>query len=179
MADIWGNISIDGHKVTAEYIEPDEELPPTPSVTHDWYSNHVRQSQYLLQVQISIREYFHSHLRHLTDILRTFQIVKCDDRTCCQARRSNLRDVLFQRFLPAPFPVSQRPFFIPSSEAMESEKFPSLLVRQSLTLRPNYSRTKEIPYDLYCPSQRDNVEGRTCPTCGVYFATKNSMNEHR
>lgn len=52
LAEIWGNVVIDGKSVVAEYVEPDscnERFVPTiPS--QDWCSKHLRQSQYLLQV---------------------------------------------------------------------------------------------------------------------------------
>ena len=49
LAEIWSNMVIDGHPVQAEYIQPKEitskELPDM-----HWYSNHVRESQYFLQI---------------------------------------------------------------------------------------------------------------------------------
>lgn len=48
--------------------------------------------------------------------------------------------------------MSQNPFRIPNPDEVRSEIFPSLLVRQCITLRPNLSQGREIPYDTYCPS---------------------------
>lgn len=52
LAEVWSNMVIDGHGVVAEYVEPDASaesfIPDLPS--QQWYSEHVRESQYLLQV---------------------------------------------------------------------------------------------------------------------------------
>ena len=67
LAEVW-NIKIDSYPVTAEYIEPKGIKPP--AVDRKWAANHVRQSQYLLQ------------------------IVRCDDRSCCGPWRSNWKIVM-------------------------------------------------------------------------------------
>lgn len=56
LAEVWSTMVIDGHPVSAEYISPDEELPTAHPVTDRWYSEHVRESQYLLQVIVLILE---------------------------------------------------------------------------------------------------------------------------
>ncbi|GBP40850.1 hypothetical protein EVAR_88911_1 [Eumeta japonica] len=52
LAEVWSNMVIDGNGVVAEYVEPDDSaesfIPDLPS--QQWYSEHVRESQYLLQV---------------------------------------------------------------------------------------------------------------------------------
>ena len=106
-------------------------------------------------------------------------IVQCDDRECYGPFRGSLREVLFQRFLPAPYPWKQGLLRIPAPEEHNQEKFPSLMVRQQLTLRPEYSRTKEVSYDLFCPTVTDAVTERCCPSCGLYFASKASIHIHR
>ena len=59
LAEIWSGMIIDGHPVLAEYIneEVDEEILKK---SLEWKSNHVRESQYFLQ------------------------IVKCADENCCR-----------------------------------------------------------------------------------------------
>lgn len=50
LAEVWKNLVIDKHPVDAEYIKPaDDPALPDP-VDPIWYSKHVRESQYLLQV---------------------------------------------------------------------------------------------------------------------------------
>lgn len=145
---------IDGHNVIAEYMSPGEVLPETAQVSDTWYGNHVHEIQYFLQ------------------------ITECSDDSCAP-RHSVLKNVLYQGFLPTIFPMSQNPFRIQSPDEVGSEIFPSLLVRQSITIRQNFSQGREIPYDLYCPPIKDDINGRTCSTCGLYSASKKSMNSHR
>lgn len=146
---------IDGHNVVAEYVPPGEIFLETAQVSDIWYSNHVRESQYFLQ------------------------ITKCVDDSCCAPRRSALRNILYEGFLQAPFPISQNPFHIPKPNEVGSESFPSLLLRQCIKLRPDISQGREIPYDTYCLTVKELVIGRTCTICGIYFASKCSMNNHR
>ena len=58
LAEVWSNMSIDGHPVVAEFIS-DEANEPVVSKSDKWKAMNVRESQYLLQ------------------------IVKCKDRNCC------------------------------------------------------------------------------------------------
>lgn len=55
LAEVFSDLEIDSCPVLAEYINPDTGFPdlPTPE-TADWYSVHVRESQYLLQVSYVI-----------------------------------------------------------------------------------------------------------------------------
>ena len=119
-------------------MTPGEVLPETAQVSDTRYGNQVRESQYFLQ------------------------ITKCSDDLCRAPRRSALKNVRYQGRLPAPFPMSQNPFRIPSPEEVGSEIFASSLVRQSITLRPDFSQGRGIPYDIYRPSIRNDINGRTC-----------------
>ena len=58
LAEVWSNMSIDGHPIVPEFIS-DEANEPVVSKSEKWKAIHVRESQYLLQ------------------------IVKCNDRHCC------------------------------------------------------------------------------------------------
>lgn len=116
---------------------------------------------------------------HYFSTISFFQIRRCDNRDCCGPPRGNLHNALRSKFLPAPFPFRQDPFGIPKPHEVTSEKFPSLCFRQSLALRPQCGQTKELPYDFYCPSQRDAVASRTCPECGLYFTSLAGMRSHR
>ncbi|GBP04546.1 hypothetical protein EVAR_3908_1 [Eumeta japonica] len=121
LAEIWSQMVIDGHNVIAECVPPGEVLPETAQVSDIWYRNHVCESQYFPQ------------------------IIKCSDNSCCSPRRSALKNVLYQSFLPTPFSMSQNPFRVLSPDEVESEIFPSLLVPQFTTLRPDFSQDREIP----------------------------------
>lgn len=51
LAEIWSKLVIDDHPVTAEYITPNETNKSLACKLDDtWYSVHVRESQYFLQV---------------------------------------------------------------------------------------------------------------------------------
>ncbi|GBP89102.1 hypothetical protein EVAR_64370_1 [Eumeta japonica] len=81
LAEVWSSMEIDGYNVTAKYVEADEQdVPEFPDIK--WYSEHVRESQYLLQ------------------------IVKCKNTECCRPR-SGLFRLLDNRFLPPPAKVKQ------------------------------------------------------------------------
>jgi len=50
LADVWSGMVVDKFNVVAEYIQPDEELPDLRAVSPKWYVEHVRESQYMVQV---------------------------------------------------------------------------------------------------------------------------------
>jgi len=50
LAEVWSELTFDGFGVTAEFVPSDEVLPNPLDVSDEWYANHVRESQYLLQV---------------------------------------------------------------------------------------------------------------------------------
>lgn len=77
------------------------------------------------------------------------------------------------------FSANHQMLHIPNPNEVRSAIFPSLLVRQWITLRPNFSQDREIPYDTYCCSIKDDINGRTCSICGLYFNSKKTMNSHR
>lgn len=83
LANVWSGLIIDGHEVAAEFKPPGNQpaLPQLPESL--WYSVHVRESQY------------------------TLQVVKCRNFSCCKAMRSNLLNILPERFLPPPSPIRQ------------------------------------------------------------------------
>ncbi|KAG5862642.1 hypothetical protein JTB14_012265 [Gonioctena quinquepunctata] len=81
LAEVWSSMEIDSYHVTAKYIGAGEQdLLDFPDIK--WYSEHVRESQYLLQ------------------------IVKCRNTECCRPR-SGLFRLLDNRFLPPPVKVKQ------------------------------------------------------------------------
>lgn len=72
-AEIWRESIIDGHSVFAEYVTPscDEKTAPPLLPDAKWYEEHVKESQYFLQ------------------------ITKCFNKQCCSPARSSLRTVVF------------------------------------------------------------------------------------
>ncbi|KAE8742067.1 hypothetical protein FOCC_FOCC012394 [Frankliniella occidentalis] len=159
LAEIWSSLVIDKHPVKAEYVEPgsEEELPSEPPA--EWYSQHVRESQYFLQ------------------------IAKCDDSSCCSPMRSDLKKILPDGFFPAPFPMRRgdKGFYVPKPEEVEeTDSFPSLMVRLGSNLKPSGEGFPNLlPYDMYCPTVRNKILGRTCNQCGHYFASIKNATSHQ
>ncbi|KAK3907774.1 Cytochrome b6-f complex iron-sulfur subunit [Frankliniella fusca] len=162
LADVWSDLVIDGHPVVAEYVpEPtpgsddgehhDDDGGEEDAVSAAWLADHVRQSQYLLQ------------------------IVKCPNRLCCDQLRSNLASVLPQRFLPPPVKVAHNSdgLLTVSDPASAEGNFPNLLAMTALNI-PN----KPSVYDFFCPSVQNDLEARTCDFCGLYFPSITAKKEH-
>ncbi|KAK3925661.1 Transient receptor potential cation channel subfamily A member 1 [Frankliniella fusca] len=158
LAEIWGAMSIDGHPVVAEFIsEQSTDTPPMPCP--EWYERHVRESQYFLQ------------------------IVKCNDWLCCDEPRSDIKNVLPDGFIPAPFPLrrTEKGLLVPEPTSHEeTDEIPPLWLRQALNLRPEADGfPSDLPYDLYCPSVKSQLEGRSCKECGLYFSSKKNAEAHK
>ncbi len=82
LSEIWKQVSIDNFPTDAEYIVPEKsELEVESLIIKDqvWFQNHVRTSQYFLQ------------------------IIKCCDLTCCQPIRSSYFEIIPRRFIPHQF----------------------------------------------------------------------------
>jgi len=154
LGEVWSAMKIDGYPVEARYIPPGEpDLPANQSQT--WYKNHVRQSQYLLQ------------------------IVKCENLECCAIPRSSLRTILPEGFLPPPLMVWQSESGLAAADiASPDGKFLDLFSRLAIRLEPKAAGFKAVPYDFYCPSVRAQLSIRSCKTCGIYHSSKKAMEAH-
>ncbi|XP_056643596.1 uncharacterized protein LOC130449665 [Diorhabda sublineata] len=136
---------IDRHKVIANYIDPNDDISNVPDFpAEEWYTEHFRESQYLLQV------------------------VKCDDQQCCNPRRSSLHDL----FLLSPYPIQVNGHpAIPDPEQHDGKTFATFFIRHCLPIQPLHTLTSMLYDDLYCPSLRHDIEKRCFNTCGIYFAS--------
>lgn len=76
LAEIWSAVCIDGHEVVAKYINSNNDTSSVPDLpAEEWYTEHVRESQYLLQVRgnlftfnnvlFSFRMNFHNSLPYI------------------------------------------------------------------------------------------------------------------
>lgn len=67
LAEIWSAVCIDGHEVVAKYIDPNNDTSSIPDLpAEERYTEHVRESQYLLQVHFSwFISYFYACLFYL------------------------------------------------------------------------------------------------------------------
>ena len=125
--EVWKSLEIDGFFVEAEYIGPEEHPAAELSVDEHWYTRHVRESQYFLE------------------------IVKCDTEQCCGIRRSSLWNLLPDGFLPSPVLVKQTSAGYTILENSENEdKFCPLLLQLALKLESCGMEFMKPPYDRYC-----------------------------
>ena len=135
--------------------------PPELAVTksEEWKANHVRESQYLLQ------------------------LVSCTDIACCSPFESSYLNVIKERFLP-PLPVTRS-----SGNGLEwarkDKDATSLSLFQNITLKsslfPKHAGRKfpkGTPYDYSCPAVKNDLEKRICPRCGIYFGIIKQMTLH-
>lgn len=160
LAEIWSNLVLDNYPVHAEYVE--NCTLTVPDVDEQWIARHCRVSQYSLQ------------------------IVKCCDAECCGSFRTSWLAVMPNRYLPAPFPWRRSatgPFVPVPAEVLKSDKLMGLWQRLACTraLKPQVAANfkGEIPYDLYCPSLRDQIGRRTCRTCDLYLPSVAAVTRHR
>jgi hypothetical protein len=160
LAEVWSGTIIDECPVVAEYIEEPENAETDQLLEKNavWHSRHVQESQYMLQ------------------------IVKCNDRSCCNQFRSSLLSVLPERFIKAPIPIKPTPDGLKYDM---SGKIPSLWLNQSISTLENPVMTERlrrkytvIPYDIACPTITDKLDKRVCKYCHKYFASIKSVNNH-
>lgn len=50
LANVWSSLTLDGFPVFAEYIDPGNLVDAFDLPELQWYTDHVRESQYLLQI---------------------------------------------------------------------------------------------------------------------------------
>ena len=121
-----------------------------------WLANHVRASQYFLQ------------------------IVNCSNEKCCAAPRSSLQTILQHRFFPAPLAVVNTSEINVSDTMNPNGKFLSLF--QRLSMKVPYAGLhdgKDSPYDQFCPTVRTVVDKRTCNLCNLYFPSQIMLAAHK
>lgn len=156
LAEVWSTLEIDEFPVTARYIAPGEEENELEEINQEWYMNHIKSSQYILQ------------------------IVKCNNLDCCSPSRSSLKNVLVNGFLPPPIKISQHEdgFLRVADSQNSNAKFLDLLTRMTIKIEPEQSDFSVLPYDFHCPSVKSSLADRVCKKCGSYFASKKSQTIH-
>ena len=158
LAELWSKIVTVGHPVVAEFIkDPPSEVSIIKS--DEWRANHVRESQYLLQ------------------------IVKCTDVVCCSPFQSSYLKVIKDRFLPPPIPLVYSQNGIEwakdDKEASYLSLFQNIALQASLTPKQAIKKfPKGIQYDYSCPSTKDVLTARLCYHCGLYFGSIKSNVNH-
>lgn len=161
LASIWTGVEIDNYPVLASYIRPpagntDNTAQTAPSVGQKWRAEHVRESQYCLQV------------------------VRCNDPECCSPWRSSLKHLLPGRFLPNPVPAKHIGQGSVACDA-DSHNFLPLFVNLQLNSVIQEEKMGDFivpPYDLHCPSVQPSITKRCCAVCGIYHASIKSAISH-
>ncbi|XP_044594835.1 uncharacterized protein LOC123272182 [Cotesia glomerata] len=159
LASIWSSTMIDGEEVVSTFIHPTKmEEITDPPIPQDWYDKHVRESQYFLQV------------------------VKCGDLNCCSKLRSGLGTLLPSGFFPPPILIEQNQNSLTAAVATDdlpkNAEFCNLFVRLALKISIP-CKSREVPYDFYCPSVQKVLDKRTCSVCSLYFASEKNLHLHK
>lgn len=158
LAEIWSNMVIDNFQVIAEYISAEDSEPTMDIIkkSQSWLSIHVRSSQYFLQ------------------------IVKCDDRSCCPAFRSQFKELFPNRFLPPPVSVGYNEDALTIKEQGHfMDLFGTLSLKDRLNAPLFFKNFKEVPYDIMCPSVKEALQKRICKKCGLYGASLKYILSHQ
>lgn len=150
LANIFGGLVIDGYPVITEYIKPENENHQDyEEMDEKWKINHVRSSQYFLQ------------------------IVKCSNQSCCSPPRSSFFDIFHDQFLPAPISFTYDPKLRVADPLHTKARFATLF--QTLSI----ARSTITPYDKYCPSIASIINERVCIDCNLYCASIDMLKKHR
>ena len=83
LTDIWSHTVIDGYKVDCTALPLRKEFTPL-EVSPSWATRHVQQLRYALQ------------------------IVKCQDRNCCEPFKTNWISFFPERFVPLPHAINMK-----------------------------------------------------------------------
>ena len=153
--------SDDGYKVDCTALPMGKEFTP-PEVSPSWAARHVQQSRYALQ------------------------IVKCQNRNCCEPFKTNWISFFPERFVPFPAchkyeesgleAVEPKDYF----QNQKSYKFAPLHQRLLAKVKPQVSINYAIvPFDMYCPSLDGKREQGICKKCGAYWPSQGAMIRHR
>ena len=121
LAEVWREVEFNGYPVNVIYVsseQPDLSSEADPI----WYSRHVRERQYLLQ------------------------IVKCDSNERCSSLRSALRRILPNGFLPPPIKVKETPNDLTVDE---DGSFLSLLGRRTVQIEPDLKHFLQVIFLTY------------------------------
>ncbi|CAH0397156.1 unnamed protein product [Chilo suppressalis] len=156
LPSIWNSLKVDGYDVNSEYIAPKEDDSNNAQILiDDWYYEHVRESQYLLQ------------------------ILKCSNEDCCGQTRSSLRSLLPNGFLPPPIKLQQTQNGLRVSQVNSDDgTYLNLFARLAVKLQPEAADFQQIPYDWFCPSVHDKLASRTCKECGIYHTSNKTLLQH-
>ena len=94
--------------------------------------------------------------------------------------------ILNEGFLPPPYSIIQSTTGLETPQPMDNsgkdlgkDRFSSLLLRLKIPLKPQHENFIKLPYDYFCPTVKPSLSGRCCDVCGLYFATKKGVKNHK
>ena len=113
--------------------------------------------------------------RHVQQSGYAIEIVKCQDRNCCEPFKTSWMSFFPERFVPFPAchkydksglkAVEPKDYF----QNKRSYKFTPLHQRLLVKVKPQVSINYAIvPFDIYCPSLDGKLEKGICKKCGAY-----------
>lgn len=154
-------MKIDDYQVSAQWVDKCDDSWRYKDYTDaklgaNWLEKHIYVSKYCLQ------------------------ITKCDDSDCCRPLRTNIQNVLKGKFLPTPLSFGKGATLLDPKKKDEKTRLRGLY--ESLALQhlrpPNYPLCEQLPYDLYCPSSKDNDPEYVCAYCRKICTTKALLKIH-
>lgn len=106
--------------------------------------------------------------------------MKCDNHDCCKTMRSSWLAVVPTRFLRPPIQIVQSltGLQLSNPEQHDGKTFSEFKLAQYLKIKSSLD-INNLPYDLFCPSVKSEVQDRTCKDCGIYFCSKRAVADHR
>ena len=127
--------------------------------------------------------------RHVLETQYMTVYLKCDNRDCCPLPKTKV-DLFFpNRRIPALIPVKLTvtgPVAIELAKDINKQDltFPDIFARIVVEkdLVPNSLKEKYgdvVPYDVYFPTQQDQVLRRMCKNCSKYHASLKSLALHK
>ena len=169
LAHLFADMKYDNCKTVAQYVKPPKDINARElhdkdkpiEVTEQWKYEHVQASKYC------------------------FQVVCCDDPSCCSDRpdqlKAVLRPLLPNGFIPPPTKLEQH-FSKKGGLPLEASK-EHLLNKSvnfaSLSTRALYPLVARTPFDHFCPSLQEKLSGIVCDKCFKAFPSKSQMLVHR
>ena len=168
LCDIWSNIPIDGHPVKCYYRSPTDKGKEVIPPSKEWVEEHCSISKYCLQIS------------------------KCGDVECCGELRSNIRNIIKDKFIPGPLLIKRsidsgiQLADIGDQPIKEKVVYTDLFQTMMLShLKPVSYENVKLPYDLFCPSVQKKISDKdenryVCmfSKCKNFFTTLDLANRH-
>jgi hypothetical protein len=164
LSQIWSNLVIDGEPVQTQFVEK--------SASDD-------------TLQFKVPQLFFN--RHVLETQYQTVYLKCDDRSCCKPYKTVVEMFFPNRRIPALIPIKKTEYGpVASSPESSSDHIQFLSVAERVMLEskvvPNTLVAKygnNVPYDVYLPTVKDDIDRRVCKHCSKYHSTIKSLTKHK